>query len=132
MPQPAAPDDTVGVLVHRLTEQIPGLIKSELRLAQVELREKGKRAGAGLGLFSVSGLLAYLGLATLVAAAVLGLALVIAAWLAALIVAALLLIAAGIIALVGRHEVQTATPATPSRTMANVREDVAALRGDLE
>lgn len=132
MHQPTTPEDTVGVLVQRLAEQIPDLVKSELRLAQIELREKGRRAGAGLGLFSASGLVAYLGVATLVAAAVLGLALVLAAWLAALIVAGLLLVAAGVVALLGRHEVQTAAPVAPSRTIANVREDVAALRGEQE
>ena len=51
-------DEPLGALVHRLSEQLPELIRSELRLAQAELAEKGKHAGVGIGLFSGAGLLA--------------------------------------------------------------------------
>ncbi len=40
-------DEPLGALVHRLSEQIPELVRSELRLAQAELTEKGKKAGLG-------------------------------------------------------------------------------------
>jgi uncharacterized membrane protein YqjE len=119
----------IGALVHRLSELIPELVRSEIRLAQAELSEKGKRAGLGIGMFSAAGLLAFLGLSTLVATAVLLLALVLPAWAAALIVAVLLFAGAGVAALVGKKEVEQATPPTPERTMANVREDVAAVKG---
>ena len=42
-------DPTVGALVHDLSQQVPELIRSELRLAQAEMAEKGKRAGLGIG-----------------------------------------------------------------------------------
>lgn len=122
-------DTTVGALVHRLSEQVPDLIRSEMRLAQAELAEKGKKAGLGVGLFSVAGLLGFLGLATLVATAVLALDLVLPAWAAALIVAAVLLVGAGIAALVGKKEVQQATPAAPERAVAGVKQDVATVKG---
>ena len=61
----AAADEPIGALVHRLTEQIPELVRSELRLAQAELTEKGKSAGIGVGLFSAAGLVALYGLAAL-------------------------------------------------------------------
>src|SRR5215213_3116399 len=41
-------EQTLGALVHDLSQQIPELIRSELRLAQAEVAEKGKRAGLGL------------------------------------------------------------------------------------
>jgi uncharacterized membrane protein YqjE len=122
-------DEPIGALVHRLSEQIPELVRSELRLAQAELTEKGKRAGLGIGMFSAAGLLAFLGLSTLVATAVLVLALVLPAWAAALIVAILLFAGAGVAALVGKKEVEQATPPAPERTIANVREDVATVKG---
>lgn len=122
-------DEPVGALVRRLAEQIPELIRSEMRLAQAELTAKGKKAGLGLGMFSAAGLLAFLGLATLVATAVLGLAEVLPAWLAALIVAVVLLAGAGVAALFGKKEIQQATPPQPERAVAGVKEDVATIKG---
>lgn len=122
-------DEPFGALVHRLSEQIPELVRSELRLAQAELTEKGKKAGLGAGLFSAAGLLAFFGVATLIATAVIALALVLPAWAAGLIVAGALLVAAAGAALAGKHEVEEATPPAPERTIANVREDVATIKG---
>jgi uncharacterized membrane protein YqjE len=131
MSEPTTPtsEEPVGALVHRLSEQIPELVRSELRLAQAELTQKGKRAGIGIGMFSAAGLLAYFGAAVLIATAILLLDLVLPAWAAALIVAGALFVLAGILALVGKKEVDQATPATPEQTMASVREDVAAVKG---
>jgi uncharacterized membrane protein YqjE len=126
---PSTPDEPIGALVHRLSEQIPELVRSELRLAQVELAQKGKKAGLGVGLFSVAGLLAFFAVATLITTAILALALVLPYWLSALIVAVLLLAAAGVAALIGKKEVQQATPAAPERTLAGVRKDKAAMKG---
>ncbi len=42
---PSGADPTLGALVHDLTTQVPELIRSEIRLAQAEVAEKGKRAG---------------------------------------------------------------------------------------
>lgn len=126
--QPPQTDEPLGALVHRLSEQIPELVRSELRLAQAELTEKGKRAGLGVGMFSAAGLLAVLGLATLVATAVLALDLVLPTWAAALVVAVALFVLAGLVALVGKKEVQQATPPAPERTIASVKQDVAAVK----
>ena len=70
--------------------QIPELIRSEMRLAQAEVAEKGKRAGIGIGMFSAAGLLGFFGFAVLLATFVLLLDLVLPAWAAALIVAVVL------------------------------------------
>jgi uncharacterized membrane protein YqjE len=126
---PSTSDEPIGALVHRLSEQIPELVRSELRLAQVELAQKGKKAGLGVGLFSVAGLLAFFAVGTLIATAILALAVALPYWLSALIVAVLLLAAAGIAALVGKKEVQQATPAAPERTLAGVQKDKAAMKG---
>ncbi|WP_122816551.1 phage holin family protein [Nocardioides pantholopis] len=123
-------DEPLGAVVHRLTEQVPQLIRSEIRLAQAELTEKGKRAGLGLGAFGAAGLVALYGIGALVTAAVLALDLVLPAWAAALIVAGVLLLIAGVAALVGKKEVQQATPAAPERAIAGVKEDVATIKGE--
>ncbi len=125
----AGPDPTLGTLVHDLSAQLPELVRSELRLAQAEMTEKGKRAGLGIGMFSGAGLLALLGLASLVATAILALAQALDAWLAALIVAVVLLLVGGLLALLGKNQVTEATPAMPERAVEGIKEDIATVKG---
>jgi len=123
------PDEPLGAIVHRLSEQVPELVRSEMRLAQAELTQKGKAAGIGAGLFSAAGVLALFAFGTLVAAAVLTLDLVLPAWAAALIVAGVLLLVAGIAAMVGKKEIGEATPPQPERAVAGMKQDVSTLKG---
>jgi uncharacterized membrane protein YqjE len=122
-------DEPIGAVVHRLSEQIPELVRSEIRLAQVELAEKGKHAGTGIGMFGGAGLLALYGLAALFTTAIIALDLVLPLWLSALIVTVVLFAAAGIAALLGRKQVKQATPPAPERAIAGVKEDVEAVKG---
>ena len=129
--QHGAPEgQTLGALVHQLSQQIPELIRSEIRLAQAEVAQKGKRAGVGLGMFSVACLLAFFALAALVTTAILGLATVVDAWLAALVVAVVLLAAAGVVALMGKNKVAEAAPPAPERAIQGIKEDIATVKGD--
>lgn len=129
--QHGAPEgQTLGALVHQLSQQIPELIRSEMKLAQAEVAEKGKRAGVGIGMFSVAGLLAFFALATLITTAILGLATVLDAWLAALIVAVVLLVGAGVAGLVGKNKVAEAGPPAPERAIQGLKEDIATVKGD--
>jgi membrane protein len=123
-------DQTLGALVHQLTTQVPELIRSEIRLAQAEVAEKGKAAGVGIGMFSVAGLLAFFGLAALVTTAILGLANVVDAWLAALIVALVLLAIAAIVGLLGKSKVASAGPPKPELAMEGLKEDIATVKGN--
>jgi uncharacterized membrane protein YqjE len=123
-------DTSLGTLVSQLSSQIPALIRSEIRLAQAEVTQKGKRAGIGLGMFSAAGLLALFGLGFLLTTVALLLALVMPGWVAALIVAVVLFAAAGIAALVGRKKVAEAAPPTPDRAIESVKEDIATVKGE--
>lgn len=122
-------DEPLGALVHRLTEQVPELIRGELRLAQAELKEKGKSAGIGAGAFGAAGLLALYGVACLLAAAIIALALAVEPWLAAVIVGVALLAAAAVAALVGKKSVVKAAPPAPERAIAGLKQDVATVKG---
>ena len=115
--------------MNQLTQQVPELIRSEIRLAQAEVAEKGKRAGVGIGMFSVAGLLAFFALAALITTAVLALALVVDAWLAALLVALVLLAAAAVAGLMGKKKVASAGPPKPERALQGVKEDIATVKG---
>jgi uncharacterized membrane protein YqjE len=138
MAEHAAPDSahrarveepTIGALVHDLSEEIPALVRSEIRLAQAEVAQKGKALGVGAGMFSAAGLLAFFGAATLVATAVLALSEVLPAWASALIVAVVLLVVAAIVAMAGRRKVTEGQPLKPERAAAGLKEDVATVKG---
>ena len=119
---------SVGELTARLSHDLSTLIRDELRLAQVETRDKAKKVGLGVGLFGVSALIAYLGAATFVAAAILGLANAVDPWIAAVIVGAALLLIAAIAALAGKQGVSAGTPPVPTEAMAGIKADVNTLR----
>lgn len=121
---------TLGALVHQLSQQIPELVRSEIRLAQAEVAQKGKRVGIGIGMFSVAGLLAFFALAALVTTAILALEYVMAAWLAALVVAVALLAAAAVAGLLGKNKVEAASPPAPERAIEGIKEDIATVKGE--
>ena len=123
-----ATDQSLGNLVSRMSEQTSRLIRDELRLAQLEMAEKGKRAGIGAGLFGGAGLFSLYGLGALVAAAILALAGPLSPWLAAVIVGVALFVIAGIAALIGKREVTQATPPVPEQAISGVKQDVQALK----
>lgn len=125
---PTRADETVGQLIGQLTEQVSHLVRDEVALAKVELTEKGKKAGLGLGMFSGAGLLAFFGFGALVTTAILALAMVVSAWLAALIVGVVLFLVAGALALVGKKEFTQVTPALPQATVDSVKQDVNAVK----
>lgn len=122
-------EPTLGALVHDLTQQVPDLVRSEIRLAQAEMTEKGKRAGLGIGMFGAAGLLGFFGVAGLLTTVVLALDLVLPAWLAALLVTLVLFAVAAVIALAGKKQVGRATPPVPEHAVAGVKEDIATVKG---
>ena len=115
---------SAGELFVQLSEQTSRLIRDELRLAQIELRESAKRAGRGGGLLGGAGAIALYALGALIATAIIALSLVLDLWAAALIVTVALFIVAGIAALLGKSQLQKAFPPTPQRTMQNLKRDV--------
>ncbi|WP_100501714.1 phage holin family protein [Geodermatophilus chilensis] len=127
-PPPAPEDASTGQLIGQLTEQISRLVRDEARLAQAEVTQKAKRLGVGAGLFGGAGLVAFFGLAVLIAAAVLALAEALPGWLAALIVAVVLFAVAGVLALIGKKDVDKGTPPVPTEAIASTKEDIATVK----
>lgn len=119
-----AADQPIGELVQQLSNQTASLVRKEIRLAQLELQEKGKHAGIGIGMFGGGGLVALYGLGALIAAAILGLSTAVDGWLAALIVAVVLFAVAGILALTGKKQVEQATPPAPEQAIDSVQTDI--------
>jgi hypothetical protein len=117
-------DKSTGELVQDLSRQMSTLIRQEMRLAQVELAEKGRHASKGAGMFGGAGVVALYGVGALIAAAILGLATVIEPWIAAAAIGVGLLLIAGILALTGKREIGEATPPKPELAMESVQRDV--------
>jgi hypothetical protein len=124
----AAPPDpaqaSTGELIGQLTDQLSRLVRDEVRLAQTEVTQKAKRLGIGAGLFGGAGLVAVLGLGALVTAAILGLANAMPGWLAGIVVGVVLFAVAGVLALLGKKDIQQATPPFPTDTIASVQADI--------
>ncbi len=129
MPTPNADERPVAELVQQLSQQTATLVRQELQMAQLEMKEKGKRAGIGAGLFGGAGVLAFYGLGVLLAAIVLGLATFLEPWIAALIVAVVLFAVAGVLALTGKKQVEQATPPAPEQAIASTKRDVDEIKG---
>jgi MFS family permease len=114
----------VGELIQEASQQTAALVRQEFALAQLEMKEKGKRAGLGAGLFGGAGGVALSGGAALIAAIVLVLATALEPWIAALIVAVVLFAVAGVLALTAKKQVDQATPAAPEQAIASTKRDI--------
>jgi uncharacterized membrane protein YqjE len=117
-------DRSVGELVQQLSQQTATLVRQELRLAQSELQEKGKRVGIGAGMFGGAGLVALYGVGALIAAAIIGIGTLLEPWIAAAIVGVVLLAVAGVLALSGRKQVERGTPPLPEQAIESAKRDV--------
>nr|BFD96129.1 phage holin family protein [Kitasatospora sp. Xyl93] len=120
--------EPVGELVKRASQQLTELVRDELRLAQAEMKEKGRRYGKGGGLFGGAGLAGFLMAQALVATVIAALAVALPVWAAGLIVTAALGLVAAVLAVSGKKQVDRAGPALPERTVENVKADVAEIK----
>jgi uncharacterized membrane protein YqjE len=111
-------------LLKRLSAETTQLVHQELDLAKAELTQKGRQAGAGVGLFGTAAALGLAALGALTACIILALNAALPAWLAALIVAAVYGVIAAVLAVQGRDRVKQATPLAPEQTIETVKEDV--------
>jgi uncharacterized membrane protein YqjE len=123
-PDPRLRERSMGELFKQLSDDMSKLVRQELKLAQTEMTEKGKKAGTGIGMLSAAGIVGMVALLTLTACLVAALATGMAVWLAALIVTVVYAALAGGLALIGKQRVSEATPPVPEQTIDSVKEDV--------
>jgi uncharacterized membrane protein YqjE len=126
---PQTEDASLGQLTGELSQQVSRLVRDEIRLAQVEMKDKGKRFGRGAGFMGAGGVIALFGFGCLVAAAVLALDLAWPAWLSAIVIGAVLLIVAAIVGATGRNQMRRGTPLMPREAVESTKEDIEALKG---
>ncbi|MFI2433346.1 phage holin family protein [Streptomyces sp. NPDC018693] len=119
---------SVGELVQQASRELTELVRAEMRLAQTEMTQKGKRFGLGGGMFGGAGLVGFLALQALVATAIAALSLALPVWAAGLITTGALLVIAAVLAVVGRAQVRRAAPPAPEQTIDTVRADLAEIK----
>lgn len=122
----------VSELVQRASQQLAELVRGELKFAQAEMKEKGKRCGKGGGLFGGAGLAGFLMLQAMVATATAALPVPLSVWAAALIVTTVLGVIGAVMALAGKKQVGQAGAPMPEQTVDSVKADVAEIKGSAQ
>jgi uncharacterized membrane protein YqjE len=117
-------EESMGALFKQLSDELSTLVRQELRLAQAEMTEKGKKAGVGLGMFGGAGIITFLALQALTACLIALLATAMDVWIAALIITVVYAAVAGVLAMTGKKQVSEATPPVPEQTAETLKEDV--------
>jgi len=112
------------VLLKQLATETSTLVRQELELAKAEMREKGRKAGPGLGMLGGAGVVALLAAGSLTAFLILVLDEAMEAWLAALIVTVVYAAVAGLLYVRGKDRVEDAGSPAPRHTIDTLKEDV--------
>ncbi|WP_115788017.1 phage holin family protein [Arthrobacter silvisoli] len=106
---------------------VPRQLNDEIRLAKLELKDKGVKLGIAGAFVGVALVFALLLVIALVVAAILGLATVMPGWLAALVVSAAFLLVIAIGGLVAFNGFKKAQPLLPAETIRGLKHDLGVL-----
>jgi uncharacterized membrane protein YqjE len=114
-------------LVGRMSSDVTHIVRAELELAKVEIKDEVARTALGAGLLSGTALAGYFVLLMLSFAAAFGLAEIMAAGWAFLIVGLFYGVVAGTLFVLGRKKLATVT-LVPKKTVQTLREDLSWLK----
>jgi len=131
---PRSPERDESRSLFTLLRELPAtlleLVRIEFEELKREMGRKLKKLGLGALLISLAATLGLFLLGTLIAAAILGLALIMPAWMAALVVSGALLILMIILLVAGVNTFKKGSPPLPTETFDALIEDAHALRGE--
>lgn len=119
---PGTDEASLGELFSSLTTDLSQLVRSEMELARVEIREEASKAGKAAGMLGGGALVGYLALILLSFAAAWGLAEVVDAGWAFLIVGLVVAAVAAVLALAGKKRLEQVHP-VPEQTVDTLKED---------
>jgi hypothetical protein len=114
--------ESIADLLRRLMEELATLFRQELTLASAEISGAMSKLSRGLISVATGGAVLYAGFLTLLAAAVLALALVVEPWLAALIVGGVVTIIGLVMVMKGKKALEP-SDLKPRRTVESLRQD---------
>jgi uncharacterized membrane protein YqjE len=122
--EPIDPDQSLGELVSRMTNDVGKLVSTQLELAKVEIKEEVTRAGKGVGMVGGGGLAGWFALLLVSMGIAFGIgnAMESVGWgfvLVGLVYAAI----AAVLVLKGKQQITSATPIA-EQTIETIKEDV--------
>jgi Flp pilus assembly protein TadB len=122
-PEAAISERSTVEIVKDIVGNVQEIIRSEIRLATAEMREKAVQAGKASALLAVGAIVGLYAVAFFLVTIYNALSLVMWAWVSALIIGVVLAVAAGSMLLAGRKKLQRVRP-KPEQTVETIREDI--------
>jgi uncharacterized membrane protein YqjE len=113
---------SIGELFSDLGNEISALVRNEIALAKVELKQNASRVARNLVFVVAGALIGYIAMMALVATIIIALATVMAAWGAALLVTIVVGIVAAALVMKGLKALKQ-TDLTPRQTVQTIKED---------
>jgi hypothetical protein len=123
-------DKSLGAIIRDLSEDLSTLVRSEIALAKLEIRQSIGAAAAAGGMFIAALAIGIVALILLFITGILLLALVMPAWLATLLVALALLGVTAVLVILGKKKVES-VHFVPTNTIDSVKTDVDMIKADL-
>jgi uncharacterized membrane protein YqjE len=120
---PDVSDRSVGDLLGKVTTDLSTLMRKEVELAKVEIKEEATKAGKASGMLAGAGAVGYLVLVFLALALMFALDAVMPTGWAALITAVVLGLIAAVLFVLGRKKLKQVNP-KPEQTVDTLKEDV--------
>jgi hypothetical protein len=113
---------SLGALMSEISKDLSTLMRQEVELAKVELKEEVAKAGKGAGMLGAAGFAGYLFIVLLSFAAAYGLGSQIGYGWGTLIVAAIWAVIGAVLFVLGRSRLRRVSP-KPERTIQTLKED---------
>jgi uncharacterized membrane protein YqjE len=124
-------DRSLGTIIKDLTADVSMLIRSEIALLKLELKEAAGKMGSGAAMMAGALFLGLIGLAFLFVTITLGMvALGLPAWLSSLIVTVVLFVAAGILVMMGKKKL-AGVNFVPNESIEHIKTDIDTLKADV-
>lgn len=119
----ASGERSIPAVLKDIGTGIQEIVRSEIKLAKIEVAENVRNARSAAMMLSAGGALGLYAIGFILLAAMFALEIVMPAWLAALIIGVVLLIGAGVGISSGRRRLKAIRP--PEKTIQTVKEDLA-------
>lgn len=119
--EPKAPEASLGDLMGRLSEDVAGLVTTQLEIAKAELKQEASQGAKAAGMLGGGAVAGYLAALLLSFAAAWGIAEALDPWAGFLIVGIIWAIVAAVLASAGRNKMQDIK--SPEATSAELKAD---------
>jgi uncharacterized membrane protein YqjE len=124
-------DRSLGNIIKDLTADFSTLLRSEIALLKLEIKDTVAKLGGGVAMFAGAAFLAIFGLGFLFVTITLGLvALGVPAWVSTLIVTVVLFVVAGVLAMMGKKKF-AAVQFVPNESIEHIKSDIETIKADV-